>query len=94
MTAPVTGSLRWLVLDEADRLLDLGFEAKLREIIGLLDARAQEEQGPVGGSRSKWLTDWLTYLVPCANDPSQLTSCIGPVPNGTRRACPHAVAVC
>lgn len=26
--------LRWLVLDEADRLLDLGFEQKLRKTIG------------------------------------------------------------
>ncbi|KAJ9527066.1 hypothetical protein QJQ45_025227 [Haematococcus lacustris] len=33
------GRLRWLVLDEADRLLDLGFEVKLRQILALLDAR-------------------------------------------------------
>jgi ATP-dependent RNA helicase DDX31/DBP7 len=35
-----TERLSWLVLDEADRLLDLGFEAKLKEIIEALAARA------------------------------------------------------
>lgn len=34
------GPLRWLVLDEADRLLDLGFEARLKEIVSLLDQRS------------------------------------------------------
>lgn len=38
--ATAAGELRWLVLDEADRLLDLGFESKLREIVGKLDAAA------------------------------------------------------
>jgi ATP-dependent RNA helicase DDX31/DBP7 len=32
--------LSWLVLDEADRLLDLGFEAALTEILSLLQERA------------------------------------------------------
>ncbi|CAM9445827.1 unnamed protein product [Discosporangium mesarthrocarpum] len=42
--------LRWLVLDEADRLLDMGFEKQIKEIVELLDrsARAVRE---VGGSR-------------------------------------------
>jgi ATP-dependent RNA helicase DDX31/DBP7 len=35
-----TDRLSWLVLDEADRLLDLGFEAKLKEIIQALTTRA------------------------------------------------------
>ncbi|EFJ48669.1 hypothetical protein VOLCADRAFT_60342, partial [Volvox carteri f. nagariensis] len=35
-----TSELRWLVLDEADRLLDLGFEAKLRQITELLNQRS------------------------------------------------------
>ena len=30
-TAFQTSELKWLVLDEADRLLDLGFEQKIRE---------------------------------------------------------------
>ncbi|GAX79754.1 hypothetical protein CEUSTIGMA_g7195.t1 [Chlamydomonas eustigma] len=34
-----TSELRWLVLDEADRLLDLGFQVKLKEIISKLDSR-------------------------------------------------------
>lgn len=33
-------ALRWLVLDEADRLLDLGFEAKLRQITELINKRS------------------------------------------------------
>ena len=36
------GELRWLILDEADRLLDLGFEAKLKAIIEVLDQKVQE----------------------------------------------------
>ena len=35
-----TSELRWLVLDEADRLLDLGFQDTLKEIIGQLDAKS------------------------------------------------------
>ncbi|PRW60362.1 DEAD-box ATP-dependent RNA helicase 17 [Chlorella sorokiniana] len=37
-----TEDLRWLVLDEADRLLDLGFEKKIAEVCALLDARSTE----------------------------------------------------
>ncbi|KAJ3048701.1 ATP-dependent RNA helicase dbp7 [Rhizophlyctis rosea] len=33
------GNLRWLVLDEADRLLDLGFEETLRDILKILQER-------------------------------------------------------
>jgi hypothetical protein len=33
------GRLRWLVLDEADRLLDLGMEPRVREILKLLAGR-------------------------------------------------------
>eukprot|EP00798_Chlamydomonas_sp_ICE-L_P002406 gene2406-8717_t len=33
------GNLRWLVLDEADRLLDMGFQAKLLAIIEMIDVR-------------------------------------------------------
>ena len=36
--------LSWLVLDEADRLLDLGFEAALTEILSLLQERAGSER--------------------------------------------------
>lgn len=35
-----TSNLSWLVLDEADRLLDLGFEAKLKAIIEKFDSRS------------------------------------------------------
>ena len=40
-----TAELRWLVLDEADRLLDLGFEARLRDIVASLDKRTAEVYG-------------------------------------------------
>ncbi|KAG5459403.1 MAG: P-loop containing nucleoside triphosphate hydrolase protein, partial [Olpidium bornovanus] len=33
--------LRWLVLDEADRLMDLGFEETIRKIVQILDSRAR-----------------------------------------------------
>ncbi|KAK9817068.1 hypothetical protein WJX72_009018 [[Myrmecia] bisecta] len=37
-----TQELRWLVLDEADRLLDLGFEQKIAEMVDILDRRTGE----------------------------------------------------
>ncbi|TPX67053.1 hypothetical protein SpCBS45565_g04009 [Spizellomyces sp. 'palustris'] len=36
-----TGNLRWLVLDEADRLLELGFEETLKDILKLLNERRE-----------------------------------------------------
>ncbi|KAL0041444.1 hypothetical protein WJX79_003656 [Trebouxia sp. C0005] len=38
-TAFKTDELRWLVLDEADRLLDMGFQQKIGDIIAILDKR-------------------------------------------------------
>jgi ATP-dependent RNA helicase DDX31/DBP7 len=33
-------TLKWLVLDEADRLLDLGFEKKIAQILGVIDEKS------------------------------------------------------
>lgn len=52
LCAPAPGELRWLVLDEADRLLDLGFEAKLKEVVDALDKAAAQAHGEVGVARS------------------------------------------
>ncbi|CAG9463132.1 unnamed protein product [Pedinophyceae sp. YPF-701] len=41
----LTDELRWLVLDEGDRLLDLGFAEKLRRIVVLLDERVAKKEG-------------------------------------------------
>lgn len=38
-TSFVVSELRWLVLDEADRLLDMGFEHTLAQIVQLIDER-------------------------------------------------------
>ena len=38
-----TSRMRWMVLDEADRLLDLGFEKKIREILYSLESRSDTE---------------------------------------------------
>lgn len=35
--------LEWMILDEADRLLDLGFEFALKKILALIDERKQKE---------------------------------------------------
>jgi ATP-dependent RNA helicase DDX31/DBP7 len=47
-----TDALSWLVLDEADRLLDLGFESKIQEVVTTLDARAAGLQDHEGGRGS------------------------------------------
>ncbi|ORY96299.1 P-loop containing nucleoside triphosphate hydrolase protein [Syncephalastrum racemosum] len=39
-------NLRWLVLDEADRLLDLGFEETLKKIMALIDQRTSKGASP------------------------------------------------
>ena len=45
--------VRWLVMDEADRLLDLGFEKEIAQIIARLDqdkkAAGEEKEGGAGG---------------------------------------------
>eukprot|EP00897_Mesotaenium_endlicherianum_P002092 jgi/Mesen1/1910/ME000143S00967 len=41
-----TDNLEWLVLDEADRLLDLGFEKDIHEILALLDSRKRAAPPP------------------------------------------------
>lgn len=39
-------NVRWLVLDEGDRLMDLGFEKELQEIVKALDARQRPSRIP------------------------------------------------
>ena len=46
-----TDELAWLVLDEADRLLDLGFEEKVREILRVLAARRAPGAGSAPAGR-------------------------------------------
>jgi ATP-dependent RNA helicase DDX31/DBP7 len=45
------GGLRWLVLDEADRLLDMGFERKVAEILERVAAREAAAGGSAPGHR-------------------------------------------
>ena len=50
--------LQWLVLDEADRLLDLGFQKSLSRIVELL-----EERSAMTDVDRCWLdAAWLTVL--------------------------------
>ncbi|KAI8643431.1 P-loop containing nucleoside triphosphate hydrolase protein [Parasitella parasitica] len=39
-------NLKWLVLDEADRLLDLGFEETLKKIMNIIDERTKQGGSP------------------------------------------------
>ncbi|KAJ5619959.1 hypothetical protein N7510_003943 [Penicillium lagena] len=39
-------NVRWLVLDEGDRLMDLGFEEEIQGIVGKLDARQRPSRVP------------------------------------------------
>lgn len=38
--------MRWVVLDEADRLLDLGFERDIKEILRIVDKQKKELSPP------------------------------------------------
>jgi ATP-dependent RNA helicase DDX31/DBP7 len=55
--------LRWLVLDEADRLLDMGFESKVREILGLVERRQREQAAGARASSSPLLPRRTTALL-------------------------------
>ena len=44
------GSVEALVLDEADRMLDLGFEPRVKEIVDLLDRRREEQEQEATGA--------------------------------------------
>ena len=48
------GNLRWLILDEVDRLMDMGFEDDVREIVQILDER----------SKAAWQAKGLSTSVP------------------------------
>ena len=39
--------MQWLVIDEADRLMDLGFEKEVSQIVAVLDERAQQSRQTV-----------------------------------------------
>jgi ATP-dependent RNA helicase DDX31/DBP7 len=47
----LVGNVRWLILDEADNLLHLGFEESLKEILEILNQKGK--QGAVDGIRKK-----------------------------------------
>jgi hypothetical protein len=48
-----TDALAWLVLDEADRLLDLGFESKISEIVSTIESRGASLEDHEGGRGSR-----------------------------------------
>ncbi|EMC91733.1 hypothetical protein BAUCODRAFT_38864 [Baudoinia panamericana UAMH 10762] len=51
------GKVRWLVLDEGDRLMELGFEKDLQRIIGALNMRARKAlEPPIAGLPEKRTT--------------------------------------
>ncbi|KAJ3395433.1 ATP-dependent RNA helicase dbp7 [Lobulomyces angularis] len=53
-------NLRWLVFDEADRLLELGFKQPLTEIIAILDAKRNErlKKGVLASNRRLKIINW------------------------------------
>ncbi|KAI8322522.1 DEAD-domain-containing protein [Martensiomyces pterosporus] len=53
----VVDNLRWLVLDEADRLLELGFEETLTKILALLDEKARSRVRVLGHASMATSTD-------------------------------------
>lgn len=67
-TAFSVAHLQWLVLDEADRLLDLGFQKSLSRIVELLDERSamSDVDRSVVTSASPLLAMlcYVTYMLP------------------------------
>uniref|UniRef100_A0A8C3W1Z7 ATP-dependent RNA helicase n=1 Tax=Catagonus wagneri TaxID=51154 RepID=A0A8C3W1Z7_9CETA len=53
------GRIRWLILDEADRILDLGFEKDITVILNAVNAECQQRQNVL---LSATLTDGVTRL--------------------------------
>eukprot|EP00842_Homolaphlyctis_polyrhiza_P000625 jgi/Hompol1/1563/HPOL_001735-RA len=73
-------NLRWLVLDEADNLMHLGFEETLKDILKLLDAKC--EQGLQTGTRVQipgWPRDRQTVL------------CSATIESGVKKLAEHAL---
>jgi ATP-dependent RNA helicase DDX31/DBP7 len=62
-------TLRWLVLDEADRLLDMGFGAQVRDIVAALKRRAGAGGGHAGGSPGA-ATSPSTFLLSATASPA------------------------
>lgn len=49
-------NVRWLVLDEGDRLMELGFEQDIQKVISVLNLRARKIQKPIPGLPSSRTT--------------------------------------
>ena len=60
--------LAFLVLDEADRLLDLGFGGQVADIVAAL--RAQAARAATSGGRSSSASSWQTFLLSATLSPS------------------------
>ncbi|TPX39142.1 hypothetical protein SeMB42_g06442 [Synchytrium endobioticum] len=58
----ITGGLRFVVLDEADRLMDLGFEKDLTDIFMILDARVSKASTDIRPSIRGWPFSRQTIL--------------------------------
>ncbi|EKG20994.1 Helicase [Macrophomina phaseolina MS6] len=50
------GNVRWLVLDEGDRLMELGFEHDIQRIVGALNLRMKANKNKIPGLPSKRMT--------------------------------------
>lgn len=50
------GNVRWLVLDEGDRLMELGFENDIQKIVGALNLRMKASKSRIPGLPTKRMT--------------------------------------
>ncbi|KAK9826780.1 hypothetical protein WJX81_008505 [Elliptochloris bilobata] len=73
-----TSELRWLVLDEADRLLDLGFKEKIGEAVRILDERT------AAASTRRRQTALLSATLPAGLEGLVSLTLHNPVPIGFR----------
>ncbi|KAJ1672048.1 ATP-dependent RNA helicase dbp7, partial [Spiromyces aspiralis] len=76
-------NLRWLVLDEADRLLELGFEQTLKSILELLDSKGKA--GKLRRDRQGVSESAMSVEFPQTSNGRQTILCSATLPDNVRQ---------
>ncbi|KAJ1914607.1 ATP-dependent RNA helicase dbp7 [Mycoemilia scoparia] len=78
----VVDNLRWLVLDEADRLMELGFEKTLKSILQILDQKAAAAAAAAGKNKSMKMTPRMRECLPKKR---QIVLCSATLPDNVKK---------